>query len=509
MQSEKNDAPSQPITATVSNHESSHPSGNMPNTPSEKSPPDEPVDRSQAEIEPITTDAEEVKPPEIDGGYGWVCVVAVFLINAHTWGINSSYGIFLAHYLATDTFPGASDLDFAFVGGLSLSMAQLIAPVATITTRVWGTRASLVIGITLQTVALLAASWAKETWQLFLSQALCFGFGMGMQFSSTVGIVPQWFTRRRSLANGIATAGSGIGGLIYSLATSAMIQRWGIGWAFRILAIVSAVACGVSAVIIRDRNKAIGAVQVAFHTELLKRPEFLLTLGWGFFSVLGYVALLFSIPDYASTVGLNASQGSILGAMFNLGGGLGRPLIGYISDRFGRINTALACTFLAGLFSLVIWIFAKSFGVLIFYALICGPVAATFTTTVAPVAAEVIGLQLLPSALSIVWLSSVTPSTFAEPIALWLRTDNGESFLHAQIYVGFMFMAACICLLFVRAWKITELENVGSPNDPLKRDAQIRNNDAVLQGPGAQAASSGPGSKKAMFLKGLFKISAV
>ena len=24
-----------------------------------------------------------------DGGYGWVCVVCVALVNAHTWGINS------------------------------------------------------------------------------------------------------------------------------------------------------------------------------------------------------------------------------------------------------------------------------------------------------------------------------------------------------------------------------------------------------------------------------------
>jgi len=34
---------------------------------------------------------EEVKVPDIppDGGYGWVCVACVFLINAHTWGVNS------------------------------------------------------------------------------------------------------------------------------------------------------------------------------------------------------------------------------------------------------------------------------------------------------------------------------------------------------------------------------------------------------------------------------------
>ena len=42
-------------------------------------------------------------PP--NGGYGWVCVACCFFINGHTWGINSSYGIFLANYLANNVFP--------------------------------------------------------------------------------------------------------------------------------------------------------------------------------------------------------------------------------------------------------------------------------------------------------------------------------------------------------------------------------------------------------------------
>lgn len=29
-----------------------------------------------------------IEPPP-DGGYGWVCVACYFLINAHTWGINT------------------------------------------------------------------------------------------------------------------------------------------------------------------------------------------------------------------------------------------------------------------------------------------------------------------------------------------------------------------------------------------------------------------------------------
>ena len=349
------------------------------------------------------------EPP--DGGYGWVCVACAFFINAHTWGINSSYGVFLAYYLANDYYHGASPLEFAFVGGLSISQALLISPLATYITRVHGTRYTLLAGVGLETLALIGASFTHDIWQLFLSQGLCFGFGMGLLFVGSVGIVPQWFTKRRSLANGIATAGSGLGGMMYSLATNAMIESLGVQWAFRILGIL---CCGVNlvcAMLIRDRNKAIGTKQLAFDYRMFERVEYWLLLGWGFFSMMGYIVLLFSLPNYAVSIGMSSKQGSIIGALLNLGQGLGRPVVGIFSDSAGRINLAGLCTFIAGLFSLVIWIFAQSYGVLIFFAIVVGTVAGTFWTTIAPVGAEVVGLVELPSALSIVWIFLVIPTT--------------------------------------------------------------------------------------------------
>jgi MFS family permease len=366
------------------------------------------------------------QPP--DGGYGWICVVCVFLINAHTWGLNSSYGVFLAHYLESSAYLGSTDLEFAFVGGLSISQALLLSPIATAAIRVCGTRIVLLIGVFFETLSLIGASHSTQIWQLFLTQGVCFGWGMGFQFVASVGIIPQWFSKRRGLANGIVTSGSGFGGLVYSLAANAMIQNLGLAWTFRMLAILQFTVNFICAILVKDRNMQVKPTQRAFDYRLFKRYEYLLFLGWGFFSMLGYIVVLFSLPNYARSIGLSAKQGSVVGAVLNLGQGLGRPAVGYFSDAAGRINMAALTTFSCGLICFVIWIFAKSYGVLIFFAMLVGTVSGVYWNvcilqsrsasrhsknrqTVAPIGAEVVGLVDLPSALSITWLVLVFPTS--------------------------------------------------------------------------------------------------
>ena len=292
-----------------------------------------------------------------------------------------------------------------------MSQALLISPVATTVIRKCGTRTTLLIGVFFEAASFICASFSTRIWHLFLSQGLLFGWGSGFLFTGSIGILSQWFDRRRSLANGISASGSGFGGLTYNLATNAMIQNLGLPWAFRILAIISFVVNLICALLLKDRNKQVGAKVVGFDAKLFRRPEFYLMLGYGFFSMMGYTVLIYSIPNYARSVGMTVKQGSIVGAILNLGQGIGRPPIGYFSDTFGRINMAGATTFFSAVMVLLVWVNAKSFGVLIFYALVGGTVAGTFWTTVAPVMAEVIGLQDLPAGLSIMWIVLSFPTT--------------------------------------------------------------------------------------------------
>jgi MFS family permease len=355
---------------------------------------------------------------------------------------------------------------------------MLVAPLATLSTRYFGTRVTLLTGVFFETLSLIAASFASQIWHLFLSQGVCFGVGMGFLFVGSVSIVPQYFTTKRSMANGIAAAGSGIGGLTYSLAAGAMIRSIGLAWTFRVLAIIAFTVNTTCALIIRDRNKIIGSSQSAFAAELFKRVEFLLLCAYAWFSMLAYVVLIFSLPNYANAIGLSASQASVIGALLNLGQAIGRPPIGYFSDSLGRINMAALTTFLAGFFCFVIWIPANGYGVLIAYVLIGGTVAGTFWTTIAPVMAETVGLKHVPSALNLLWLVIVLPVTFSEAIALEI-VDGTGGYLGTQLWAGFMFVAAALCLVALRGWKIGELEEIakleglkGEKLDPVVAEAE-------------------------------------
>lgn len=248
-------------------------------------------------------------------------------------------------------------------------------------------------------------------WHMFLSFGLLFGWGTGFFIVSTAGIIPQWFSTRRSLANGIATSGVGVGGIIYSLGTSAMIQHIGLAWTWRVLALTSGVATLICALLIRDRNSDILPNQTAFDLSLLRRPELVLFLGWGFFSELGYVILWFSLPDYATSIGLSPKQGSVIGALLNLGLVVGRPFVGYLSDRKGRLNVVTILTACCGLICLFVWINAKSFSLMCAFAFFAGLVCGTFWGTMGPVGAEVVGLQDLPSALNLTFMVLVLPAT--------------------------------------------------------------------------------------------------
>jgi MFS family permease len=188
-----------------------------------------------------------------------------------------------------------------------------------------------------------------------------FGIGMGLLFVAAAPLPNQWFNKRRALAMGICAAGSGAGGVLFSICTNLMIENISLAWAFRI-----------SSFCIKDRIKIINAKYKSFDLSLLRNLGFVCVILWGFVMLFGYVSVMYSLSDFAVTIGLSQQQGSVVTGMFSLGIMIGRPTMGFLADRVGRINLSILCTIGTALTCFFIWMFAMSYGVLIFFAIIHG-----------------------------------------------------------------------------------------------------------------------------------------
>jgi len=236
----------------------------------------------------------------------------------------------------------------------------------------------MLIGIVLQTAGFIAASFAYRIWHLYLSQGLLIGLGLGFIFVPCTPIVSQWFSKKRTLATGIGSAGSGVGGLLFSFGIQAMIDNISLAWSFRITAAICGVMNLLATALIRNRNAAIKPPQLGFDTKLIRRYDVLLVLAWGFTSMLGYITLLYSLPAFSRTIGLSKTQGAAISAYLNLGTAVGRPMVGFITDKYGRIEVTGIFTFLCGVTCFAIWIPATSYGVTILFAILSGAVVGVF-----------------------------------------------------------------------------------------------------------------------------------
>lgn len=125
---------------------------------------------------------------------------------------------------------------------------------------------------------------------------------------------------------------------------------------------------------IRSRNRVVQPKQHLFDRVLLRRYDVMVVLAWAFVSMLGYIVLLLSMSDFARPIGLGSFQAANVTAFLNLGTALGRPFIGVVTDRFGRIETAGCITLLCAISVFAIWVPATSYGVAIFFAIINGAI---------------------------------------------------------------------------------------------------------------------------------------
>lgn len=302
----------------------------------------------------------------VDSGiyYGWFVVAVCFLIALMTMGVVYSFGVFFSYIL--ETF-GRSHADTSVVFGLQSIVTFGGAAVLGVVIDRYGARRLLPVAAVLVVGGLFGASQLRTFAGVAVSYGLVAAAGLAITYVVAFATVPRWFERRRGMATGVATAGSGVGILAMPPFTSLLIDWFGWQNAYLGLALLFLGVLFVAVLVIRDRPGDLDLdaadefedgvpepdvrrwrEQVREVGAVVKTRSFgLVILGF----LLAYVptyALLVYLVEFTTTVGVARSVGvlsiSIIGAM-NI---VGKFVAGPIADRVGTARTIAGCAGLMG-----------------------------------------------------------------------------------------------------------------------------------------------------------------
>ncbi|XP_045199403.2 monocarboxylate transporter 12-like [Mercenaria mercenaria] len=190
---------------------------------------------------PMSKDNTPIPPP--DGGWGWMVVLASFLIHVIADGIVYSFGIFYMEFL--EYFKGGKG-ETAWVGSLVPGVTLSVGPLASILTNKYGCRVTTIAGAIIAAAGFVLSLFAPNLYFLYFSFGIMSGLGFGLIYLPAIVSVGYYFEEKRAFATGLAVCGSGLGAFIFNPFSKYLIDEFGWRGAILIEAgiILNCVLCG-------------------------------------------------------------------------------------------------------------------------------------------------------------------------------------------------------------------------------------------------------------------------
>ena len=180
-----------------------------------------------SQLDPLTLEppkrGQDVASADVpDGGFlAWTQVAAGFFIFFNTWGLVNTFGSYQRYYEA-GILSTSSTSNISWIGSIQGSLLLLLGLFTGPLYDLGYLHILVNTGTVFTVLGMMLTSLCHNYWEVLLAQGFLVGIGNGLLFLPSVAIVPQYFSKRKSLATGIAASGSSIG------VPLRRANRWGI-----------------------------------------------------------------------------------------------------------------------------------------------------------------------------------------------------------------------------------------------------------------------------------------
>ncbi|KEY72233.1 hypothetical protein S7711_00232 [Stachybotrys chartarum IBT 7711] len=272
-----------------------------------------------------------------EGGWrAWGVAGGTAIVFFCTLGYVNSWGLYQAYYMQNQ-LSNQDPSSIAWIGSLQFWLIFSAGLLGGPLFDRYGAKV-MIPGAFMHVLCIMITSISSEYWHFMVVQGVIGGFANGMTLSPAIAATPQYFNKRRGAAMGLSIAGSSIGGVVFPLALSPMLESdvLGFGWAVRVCGFIILGLLVVACFLIKERLPP--RKERFFLPKAFLDITYILTISSGFIMYLGMFAPFFFLPDYALHNGMDPVMARYLVAILNGAGFFGRVIPGILSDRFGRSN---------------------------------------------------------------------------------------------------------------------------------------------------------------------------
>ena len=393
--------------------------------------------------------------------YGYVVVVAGFVILVLMYGTLYSFGVFFKPVLTEFGWTramtsGAYSLCFLLSGAVAMVTGRLNDR--------FGPRMVMVGCGLLLGLGYLLMPQISAIWQLYLFYGVIIGMGMSGGVTPSLSTVARWFVKRRGLMTGITVAGIGAGTLITPPIANWLISTFSWRTSFTIIGItVLVLIVGLAQFLRRDPSKmgllpyganAATGEKSSLDTTGLSLQEAIRTRQfWMLFAIYicgGFFIQIIIVHIVIHTTGLGISAASAAVVLAIVGGGniAGRLMAGAAADRLGNKLTITAALILMAVVFLWLQI-AEEVWMLYLFAAIFGLAHGGIICMMSPLTAELFGLRCHGALLGIIMFGSTIGGAIG-PIVAGRIFDITSSYQMAFIICAAVAVAAFMIVIFLR-----------------------------------------------------------
>ncbi len=359
--------------------------------------------------------------PAQDSGRAWAVAVAFALTAALAFGTSYSFGTFFDEMSAEfDASRGATAAVFAITTFLFFGVGIISGPLSDR----FGPRRLLIAAAFIMGGGLLATSRVQSLGLGYLTYGVGVGFGAGLYVTPAFAVVGGWFVRRRAMALGIVSTGSGLGTLVLVPVASRLIGAYGWRQTYVILGILAfVVLLAASFVVERPPVAPPGEVGFSLRVVTATRPFRLLFVSNFLMSLALFVAFAFLVP-FAEDEGISSRSASLLISIVGAASITGRLALSSLVKRFGPLRLYQVCLAVQPVAYLV-WLVAGGYPALALFAVLLGSSYGGYVALGPTVAAHLFGVVGLGSLIGALFFGSAVGGLIGPPVAGFLADSSG------------------------------------------------------------------------------------